>query len=320
MSGSISKILITGSAGFIGSNAKPFFEGKGFQVSGMDTLNDSDILDSLCLNEKMKGVDYVLHLAGISSLPDCQAKPKECYNINTSGTAAVLEAARLKGVKRVVFASTGALYENNTIFPCHESHVVTPHLHYTLSKKFAEDICHTYRKCYGMDITILRYFNVYGPQQNYKRKHPPLIGYIINCLSKDVVPDLYSAGLQSRDYIYIDDVNEMNLLALTHPNAQNKTYNVCSETQVSVKFIYNFIAKYMNKDHIVPNWNDPTMLWDKYPELYQGKGLHRELVKEEVNKETLGEAKDAFNDLGWTSRISIEEGLERTIKAYLKNI
>ena len=117
-----------------------------------------------------------------------------------------MDAARFNGVKRVIFSSTSAVYENNKEFPCSENDEVSPSLIYPNSKLQSEMLCKSYVETYGLDVVILRFFNVYGPHQDLKRKHPPLIGYVIRELFYDRTPVLHSNGFQERDYVYTQDV------------------------------------------------------------------------------------------------------------------
>ena len=192
----MSKILITGGAGFVGSQLGYILHKKGHDIVLLDNMLYGR-LDNLVVNNEffgefigmdirskelfnvMRNVDYVFHFAGIAPLPDCQTNPYQAIDINVAGTANVLEAARFNGVKKVIFSSTSAIYENNKSFPTSEQDDTLPYLIYSTSKKQAEMLCYSFFKTYGLNVIALRFFNVYGPHQDMKRKHPPFIGYII---------------------------------------------------------------------------------------------------------------------------------------------
>ena len=211
------KILITGGAGFIGSRVGQFysFDNDVTLVDNMSygrrenlyencNLIEADVrgedFASLCY-----GKDVVLHFAAIAPLPDNQVKPVLSYENNVLGTLNVLESCRKAGVKKIIFASTSAVYENCLNAPFKEEPLSEPpDLIYSMSKKVCEDICLSYVKNYDMDITVLRFFNVYGPNQDHKRKQPPLMGYIVKCLIEDEQPTFYSNGEQKRDYIFVE--------------------------------------------------------------------------------------------------------------------
>lgn len=326
------KILITGGAGFIGSQLGFYLLDKGHQVTLLDNLKygylDNLIKDGktfpnfICMDIRdqrlenlMNNTDIVFHLAGISSLPECQNNPLEAYSVNVAGTANVLEMARRNNVKRVIFSSTSAIYENETSFPTRESVDAKPTLVYSLSKKHAEDICQSFRQIYGMDITILRFFNVYGPHMDYQRPNPPLVSYIIKCLLKRQSPILHSDGKQKRDMIYVSDVLNICQKVITNPNARNEVFNVGSGTTTSVQEVYDLIAKALGITNIHPRYRTAEQIWEKYPELFSKKyPFNSRILKNEVNKYTLASIKKAKKALGWIPQVSIEAGLKLTVQ------
>lgn len=325
------KIVITGGAGFIGSKLGYLLHTKGYEVIMIDNLSggyeDNLIIEgktfgkfvkadirSKEIEKYFKGASCVFHLAAISALPVCQSEPGYAMEVNVAGTANILELSRRHDVEKVVFASTSAIYEENTRFPCKESDDVNPHLMYSVSKFAAEQVCRGFQQTYGMKIAITRYYNVYGPHQDVRRKSPPLVGYIIKELLYGRQPILHSNGEQRRDYVFIDDVNELNLLCMENDKAAGKIFNVASGKTYSVNEIYAIIAKLLKTD-IRPIFREPSKFWDKYPELYTGRySIKDEYLEKEVNKFTLGDTRTAKEVLGWKAKTPIDVGLAKTVE------
>lgn len=332
----MSKILITGGAGFIGSQLGWRLQTEGHEVLLLDDMSfgNQDNLEidgrpfgtfiktdirSKTVGKYFKAVDYVFHFAGLSSLPVCQENPYYAVDVNVAGTANVLEAARLNNVKRVVFSSTSAVYENNKHFPSQESDEVAPDLLYATTKLQAELLCRSFSHLYGLEIAIVRYYNVYGPHQDFKRKSPPMTGYIIRELLASRQPMLFSSGEQKRDYIYVDDVNNLNILCMTHPKAAGEIFNAASGTAASVKEIYSYLKDALQSD-IEPRFNPAQQYWDAYPTLFKSEHpLNKQRLEKEVNKYTLGSNKKAKQLLGWKPTISLQEGMRRSAEFALQH-
>jgi|Napbiome12C3dose_1001474.scaffolds.fasta_scaffold00008_89 nucleoside-diphosphate-sugar epimerase len=323
-------ILITGGAGFIGSRLGLYLTEKGHKVIPLDNLSfgykrnfsgNRKLLSNFInldirspkLEKIMKKVDVVFHLASISFLPWCNNHPNEAYQVNLGGTANVLEMARRNNVKRVIFSSTSAIYENETVLPFKESIQPKPTLIYAQTKKAGEELCKSFIEMYGMDIAILRFFNVYGPHSDYR---PPsnLMTYIIQSLLKKEAPLLHSNGKQARDFIFVSDVVRLCEIAATHPKAKNEVFNVGSGKQVTVTEIFNIIAESLGEKNIKPVFRDPKLIWEKFPQQFQGNyPLDTSLLDKEVNKLTLASIKKAQKMLNWKAEINIKEGLTQTI-------
>ncbi len=323
--------MITGGAGFIGSNLGYMLHRKGFDVLLLDDLSFGH-LDNLKKNGKMFGVfkkidirsskledhfsnaDYVFHLAGISTLPVCQSEPVNSIDVNVIGTVNVLEAARKSNVKRVIFASTAGVYENNVKFPCKEDDFTEPSLSYTLTKSFSEKLCKSYFKLYGLETCITRYNNVYGPNQDIRRTSPPFVAYVIREILRNRQPIFHSDGNQQRDYVYIDDVNELNFQCMVNSNAINQIFNVSSGKVFSVNEIYTIITSILNSK-IKPIYRNSQLFWDKYPSLFEGvHTLNKKWIKKEVDKFALSSTEKAEKILNWTATTSMKKGLEQTIE------
>lgn len=325
------RILITGGAGFIGSQVALYLvKNKKYQVYPLDNLKygymhnfeenkqltsnfiHMDIRDPK-LEYALKNIDIVFHFAGIISLPGCNDDPAEAYQCNVAGTANVFEMARRNGVKKIIFSSTMAVYENETIVPFKESISPKPTLIYAQTKKASEDICQSFMDMFGMDITILRFFNVYGPHMDFR---PPsyVISYIIGCLLKNERPVLHSNGKQARDFVYVTDAASICERVMTHPNSKNEVFNVGSGKTVTVEEIFNIIAKSLGKKKIKPIFRDPKLIWEIFPRQFRGKyPMNKALLEKEVNKFTLADTKKAKKMLNWQAKVSIEEGLDKTV-------
>lgn len=335
------RILITGGAGFIGSNLGHHLAKQKHEVLLIDNLSFGYLenIDSYHTNnanvkpvfiqmdirnpkiEKvLKNVDVVFHFAGISSLPECQNNPSEACQINTAGTVNILEAARRNNVKRIIFSSTSAVYENESSFPTKEKNTTSPTLIYGLSKKHAEEICHSYQELYKMDIVILRFFNTYGPYMDLRRPNPSLISYIIRCFIENEIPILHSNGKQARDMIYVDDVISLCEIVTTHKKARNQIFNVGSGKSHKVQDVYLGIMKAFEKKGIKPNYRTAKLLWSKYPQLFRGDHpFQTKFLEKEVNKYTLADITKAKKLLNWSPKVNLKEGLQKTVAFSIKN-
>ena len=329
----MSKILITGAAGFIGSQLayalwkknKNLILIDNFSYGKIDNLKfkdhnfadeiiKMDIRNKDAITNLLKNgdVEYVYHLAGIAPLPDCQANPQEAVDVNITGTINILENARLFGVKKVIFASTNAIYENETHFPTKENNFELPTLIYPNTKYCAERFCESYHNTYGMNITCLRFTNVYGPNMDCLRKQPPFVAYIIRELYYNRIPILHSDGNQKRDYIYIDDLVRLAIAVQKHKGVD--FVNVSSNKCYSVNEIYKIVSNIMGKK-IPPKYANDTHYWEKYPELSHGSyPIKTEILNKEINKYSLCDNTYAKKIYNWEPQVNLEEGLRIVIE------
>jgi nucleoside-diphosphate-sugar epimerase len=275
-----------------------------------ENVIEEDIRNSELVSKIPKGIDSIIHLAAITSLPECESLPLESVSINVLGTANILELARKIECEHVIFSSTSAIYENNQEEIFTEDLQTNPHLWYSLSKKLSEEICHSYEKKYGLNVTIARLFNVFGPRQDIHRPNPPLINYIVREVATGRIPTLHGDGNQSRDYIHVDDV--VNFISKALTVKPNGIFNVCSGELRSVNYIYKLITDALDSN-IIPKFREASKLWNTYPELFEGKfPLNVNLVSREVNKYSLGSNAKAFNVLGWIPRGNIDQEITKT--------
>ncbi|WP_411678487.1 NAD-dependent epimerase/dehydratase family protein [Caproicibacter sp.] len=327
------KVFISGAAGFIGSQLAYRLWKDGAQVVIIDNFSygqednlifpdhdfRSEILrmdvrdaDALYRLFEQENFDYAYHIAAITPLPDCQMNPGEAVSVNVAGTVNVLEAARRFGCRKVIFASTSAVYENDTVFPSKEDRHELPSLIYPTTKYSAECFCKSYAKIYGMNVTCLRFANVYGPHIDCLRKQPPVAGYLIRELFYDRAPVLHSDGKQRRDFVYVDDLIDLALLVQKGDGYDCVNVSTCKS--YSINEMYSILAKTMGKEQIKPKYVASSNYWNKYPELYEGKyTISNKALDNEVNKFTQCDNMHALEKYGWKPNTSFEEGLKNTV-------
>jgi UDP-glucose 4-epimerase len=296
------KVLITGVAGFIGSNLGAMLLREGYHVIGIDNLayglreNVPEGVDFYCLDIRTKeihslfeGVDSVFHLAAKNCIADCQADPVETAEINVSGTVNIFEASKRAGVRKVVYAESSALYEGSSVLPTPESEA-RPESFYAMSKLATMHFAKAYEVFYGVNLTALRYFCVYGPVQDYRRTIPPLMSAFIIRLLNGERPVIYGTGRKSRDFVYVDDVNDFHLLCIKDDRTDGKTFNLGSGMSFSVLQILERISKLLGT---------------------QIEPIHKEDLPGEAQV-TLADITHA-KSLGWEPGTPLDLGLQRSI-------
>jgi len=316
------KILLTGAAGGIGSTLGYYLFKKGHELTLVDNLRNGyeenllidgnpfgvfynqDICDIKITDKLFDNYDCIIHLAAITALPDCESNVRDTINVNVIGTTNIMECARKWNVPHVIFASTSAIYENNKEKIFTENLEVNPRLWYSLSKKMAEEVCKSYRINYSMNITTLRFFNVFGPRQDIHRKNPPLLNYLVREIKQGKQPFLHSTGEQARDYIHVDDV--VKLIDLCLGKKPDDTFNVCTGSLLSVNQIVKYVCETFDSS-IKPTYREALKLWDTYPDLFSGDyPLDKEIVAKETNKYSKGSYQKAKELLGWEPNTDLE--------------
>ncbi len=303
------KIAVTGGSGFIGSHVVDHCRAVGHDVVVIDhrvrphredvEFRDVDLLHFESVLDATKGCQAVFHLAAVSNVNIAFEQPVYTMELNTLGTARILEAARKNGIGRVVFASTVWVYSGCTGEKVDES--VPFHLSgaghiYTSSKIAAEMVCHDYAKLYRQGFTILRYGIPYGPRM----RDELLIPIFIRKALKGEPLTISGDGSQYRNFIYIDDLARANLLALG-PAAAGKTYNLEGTTRITVKQVAEAVRKILGESGIsVRIESVPARPGD-----YGGKEVDASL---------------AARELGWKPSVPFEEGMRRTIAWYRQKL
>jgi UDP-glucose 4-epimerase len=334
----MSRILVTGAAGFIGSQLSHRLCQAGDEVILLDDFSygnednlifedydfrkiiihkdlcDRQFVENLCKVEKF---DYIYHMGAITPLPDCQINPGRAVDVNVTGTVGILEAARKYGVKKVIFSSTSAVYENCKSFPTEEKDVVPPTLVYSSSKFVAEHFCQSYVEAYNMNITVLRFANVYGPHIDCLRKQPPVAGYIIRELYYDRPVQLHSNGEQRRDFVYVDDLIDLAILAKKGEGFD--VVNVSTGKTWSINEMYHSIANIMGKNDAEPEYLPTDHYWFRYPALYEGAyPISTKIMDREVLKHTECSNVHAMEKYGWSPKTRFEIGMKNTVDFAIK--
>lgn len=259
MTSKIKNALVTGGAGFIGSHLVEALVEKGCHVTVLDNLSSGhqdnlervkdkvtfiqgDIQDEKTLMKVSKGCDVIFHQAAVVSVTKTVEKPVHSAQVNDLGTIQVLDAARHNGVRRVVMASSSAVYGDPPQLPKIESMSPAPLSPYAVQKLTNEYYAALFYRLYGIEGVCLRYFNVYGPRQDPSSPYSGVISIFMLRALNNEAPVIYGDGHQTRDFIYVKDVVHANLLAATHDDAPGKVFNVGTSNSVEINTLWEKIA------------------------------------------------------------------------------
>jgi nucleoside-diphosphate-sugar epimerase len=308
--------VVTGGGGFIGSHIvenlvrqrntvvkviDDFSTGKRENVEAFKNdveIIEADIADTKNLAQFLKGADYVIHQAAIPSVPKSILDPLKSHNANVNGTLNLLLACRDAGVKRVVYASSSSLYGDSPTLPKHEGMMPNPLSPYGAQKLFAEMYCQVFTKAYGLETVSLRYFNVFGPRQDSTSHYSGVLALFIPAILQGRRPTIYGDGLQSRDFTYVQNVVEANLLACKVPGVGGQVFNVACGDRITVNSMLHQINKIVGVD-ISPVYAEPR----------SGDIKHSQ-----------ADITRAREHLGYEPKVSFEEGLRATVEWYRKNL
>ncbi len=306
--------LITGGAGFIGSNLCEVLVDMGYTVRCLDNLStgkmenispllnhknfifiNGDIRDFEVCKEACKDVTFVLHQAAWGSIPRSIEMPLFYQENNIGGTLNIFEAARINKVHKVVYASSSSVYGDSTILPKtegSEGNVLSP---YAFTKKACEEYAKLYKQIYGVDTYGLRYFNVFGRRQDPYSKYSAVIPRFIKQLLMGESPFIYGNGQQSRDFTYVDNIIEANLKACLAPSSvAGKSFNIAYSEETTLLELYNYLCDLLHI-YVEPKFSD-SRLGDV--------------------KHSLADISLAKKDLNYSPRYSLKDGLLQAIEWY----
>jgi UDP-glucose 4-epimerase len=307
--------LVTGGAGFIGSHICERLLHDGHAVRVLDDFSNGkeeniealagdielfrgSVCDRNLVAEAVKGTYVVFHEAALGSVPRSVADPLTTHESNITGTLNVLLAARDLGTRRVVFASSSSVYGETPVLPKHEDMKPEPLSPYALSKLSAEQYCGVFHRVYGFEAVALRYFNIFGPRQDPESQYAAVIPKFVTAILEGRRPVIFGDGLQSRDFTYVDNVVEANLLASEVEGAAGKFFNVACGGRYTLLDLLSKIKKILGSDvepvHESPRAGDVR---DSQASIEAAKAI-----------------------LGYKVAVDFDEGLRRTVEWYRRNI
>ncbi len=309
--------LVTGGAGFIGSHIVERLLELGRRVRVIDNFStgrrenleplaarqganldvmEADIRDVAAVKRAMLGATHVVHQAALASVQRSVSDPVPTHDVNMTGTLQLLEAARAEKVRRFVFAGSSSVYGDQPELPKHEAMSPRPRSPYALSKLVGESYCQLYFELYGLETVTLRYFNVFGPRQTPDSQYAAVIPLFSRAVVRGETPSIFGDGQQTRDFTFIENVVQANLLALTRPGVGGQVVNVGCGDRTSLIELLETLGR-----------------------------LHGKPVKPEFLPPRAGDVRDsqasidaARNLLGYDPKVNLEEGLRRTLDWFLE--
>jgi nucleoside-diphosphate-sugar epimerase len=307
--------LITGIGGFIGSSIARALLSRGEQVRGIDNFStgnrdnlkeildridfrEADILDLDAMHKACAGVDYVTHQAAIPSVPKSVLDPLGSNRANIDGTVNVLVAARDAKVKRVVYAASSSAYGDTPTLPKHEAMRPDPISPYAVAKLASEHYMISFYRCYGLETVCLRYFNIFGPRQDPSSPYSGVLAKFITQMLRGEQPTVFGDGEQSRDFNYIENAVEANLLACKAPadKVAGQVFNTATGSRVTLNETFKLLQGMTG---------------------YKGK-LNYGPERGGDIKHSLADISKAEAGLGYKPKVDFEEGLRRTVDWYRK--
>jgi len=305
--------LITGIGGFIGSSLARELLRRGEQVRGVDNFStgkkdnlsgiletidfrEADILDLEAMKLACTGADYVLHQAAIPSVPKSVLDPIGSNRANIDGTVNVLVAARDAKVKRVVYAASSSAYGDTPTLPKKEEMTPDPISPYAVAKLASERYMISFYRCYGLETVSLRYFNIFGPRQDPSSPYSGVLAKFITQMLRGEQPTIFGDGEQSRDFTYIDNAVEANLLACKTPPAEaaGKVFNIATGRRATLNETFKLLQEITS---------------------YSGSPVYASERGGDI-KHSLADISRAEAALGYKPKVDFEEGLRRTVEWY----
>ncbi|MGQ9777601.1 MAG: SDR family oxidoreductase [Thermodesulfobacteriota bacterium] len=313
----MAKVLVTGGAGFIGSNLTETLLKLGHEVRVLDNFStgkrenlifddvypfleivEGDICNLSDCKRAVRGIEYLFHQAALPSVQRSVDDPLTTHSVNAAGTLNLLIASRDEGVRRFIYASSSSIYGDTPSLPKKESMPPTPLSPYALQKYIGEEFCRLFYQLYGFETISLRYFNIFGPKQDPQSIYSAVIPKFIHALLHEESPVIYGDGEQSRDFTYIENVVHANLLAMDMEHASGEVVNIGCGKQTSLNQLLSLLTDIMGIN-IPPRHEEPR----------KGDVRH-----------SLADITRAKEILNYEPQVGIEEGLRRTVKHYRKEM
>jgi UDP-glucose 4-epimerase len=311
----MARYLVTGGAGFIGSHLVTGLLARGETVRVLDDLSSGrmenlahlpptrmqfvrgSVIDRKQVDEAVRDVEVVFHHAALASVPRSVDDPLETHAADATGTVTLLEACRRAGVRRVVYAASSSCYGNRPETPKLETHLPEVLSPYAAAKLAGELYCEAFAACYPLETVRLRYFNVFGPRQDPKGPYAAVIPLFASALLEGRRPTIFGDGSQSRDFTYVDDIVQANLLAASAAGVSGRVYNVAFGRRASVLELLKHMCALLGKP-FEPNFA-PRRTGDV--------------------EHSSADISAARRDLGYKPSVDLEEGLRRTIRWYAEH-
>ncbi|MBK6506687.1 MAG: SDR family oxidoreductase [Ignavibacteria bacterium] len=307
------KVLVTGGAGFIGSNLVKELLARGYAVKVLDNFSsgkrdnlkpfgkdieliEGDIRSYHIVREAVKDTEVVFHQAALPSVPRSIKDPITSNEVNVNGTLNVLDASVSASVRRVIYASSSSVYGDNPELPKHEGMLPNPLSPYAVSKLAGEKYCSVFSRIYGLETIALRYFNVFGPNQDPTSQYSAVIPKFIRAIAVNEEPIIYGDGEQSRDFTYVSNVVDANILASSSPCDSAIAINCACSGQITLNELVGHINKLLGKN-VKPKYADPRTGDIKH------SFADIRMAKEKIN---------------FVPSVDFEKGLELTVNSYLK--
>jgi len=308
------KVLVTGGAGFIGSNLVRALLARGDEVRVLDNFStgnranlaglasDVELVEGELrsyerVHNAVRGVEVVFHLGALGSVPRSVQDPLTSGAVNVEGTLNVLLAARDEGVRRVVFASSSSIYGDQPELPLRETMAPDPISPYGVAKLAAERYCVSFTRVYPFETVVLRYFNVFGPRQDPRSQYAAVVPLFVTAIAAGEPVTIFDDGEQSRDFTYVDNVVAANLLAADAAGASGRIFNVSSGVPASVNELAETIGRLLDKPverrYLAPRPGDLRNSW--------------------------ADVTGARDALGYEPSVSLEDGLRRTADFLLES-
>jgi len=320
VTGTAPRYLVTGGAGFIGSNIVEELLRRGDSVVVLDDFStgrrsnlegalraraagspapeiiEGDIRDVPTVSRAVRGVTHVMHQAALPSVQRSVEDPMSSHAVNATGTLNLLIAARDAGVKRFVYASSSSAYGDSPTLPKVESMPTAPLSPYAVGKLAGEHYCRIFHGLYGLETISLRYFNIFGPRQDPKSQYAAVVPNFMNAVTLRKPPIVFGDGLQSRDFTYIANAVDANLKACEAPgSAAGRAYNIACGERVTLLQLLQILER-LTGSTVRP--------------------VHERPRQGDV-RDSLADIQEARRHLGYEPRISLEEGLRRTLASFL---